>query len=155
MEDIRDVIVDWTVSPQAPPSVGGGGPKQKLNNAVQNNNGPANNYFMNNNSNKMPETYGYNNKNTRFIANANYIINGQLANIKNKNNMRRSMDNLLEIETNNYPQNFQVVMRLFFASEREKSFLLLGGQVLMIWGWEIEKKKHRYLIHDELKCDGY
>lgn len=109
MEDIRDVIVDWTVSPQSPPSVvnGGVGAKQKLNNAVLNN-GTANKYFMNN-SNKLSETYGHNNNNRRFIANANYIINGQLANIKNKNNMRRSMDNLLEIETN-YPQNFQVYL---------------------------------------------
>lgn len=106
MEDIRDVIVDWTVSPQSPPSVVNGGPKQKLNNAVMNNNGTANKYFISNN-NKLAETYGYNNNNRRFIANANYIINGQLANIKNKNNMRRSMDNLLEIEAS-YTQNFQV-----------------------------------------------
>lgn len=108
MEDIRDLIVDWTVSPKSPSSVVNGGvsPKQKLNNDVRNNNGNANSYFMNNN--KLQDTYGYNNNTKRrFIANANYIINGQLANIKNKNNMRRSMDNLLEIETN-FTQNFQV-----------------------------------------------
>lgn len=129
MEDIRDVIVDWTVSPKSPPSVisgVGGGPKQKLNNAVLNN-GSANNYFMNNNSgsnNKISETYGYNN-NRRFTANANYIINGQLANIKNKNNMRRSMDNLLEIETN-YPQNFQVYrIQKFWLQSLFRPFFLM------------------------------
>lgn len=101
MEDIRDVVVDW-----APPPPPMDQQKQKLNNGMVLNNGTANKYYMNNN-NKLGDTYGYNDKNRRFIANANYIINGQLANIKNKNNMRRSMDNLLEIETN-YTQQFQV-----------------------------------------------
>lgn len=119
MEDIRDVIVDWT-----PEVAAINGAKQKLmNNAALLNNGSANsNYFMNQKNNhnnqgggvgsgnsKHSETYGYNSNNRRFIANANYIINGQLANIKNKNNMRRSMDNLLDIETNYTPQfNTQV-----------------------------------------------
>lgn len=126
MEDIRDVIVDWTVSPKAPPSAinGSVGAKQKLNNAVLNN-GSSSNYFMNNN-NKLSETYGYNNNNRRFIANANYIINGQLANIKNKNNMRRSMDNLLEIETG-YAQNFQVFGVALIINWREELYWERGN----------------------------
>lgn len=112
MEDIRDVVVDWTVSPKAPHSViNGVSPKQKLNNVVLNN-GTANKYFMNNNHHnmnniKVPETYGYNNNTRRLMSNAEYIINGQLANIKNKNNMRRSMDNLLDIEAS-YTHSYQV-----------------------------------------------
>lgn len=136
MEDIRDVIVDWT-----PEVAAINGAKQKLmNNAALMNNGSANsNYFMNqkNNQNnhgggggavygntKHSETYGYNSNNRRFIANANYIINGQLANIKNKNNMRRSMDNLLDIETNYTPQfNTQVFHGAQLGSWELKLFL--------------------------------
>lgn len=131
MEDIRDVIVDW--EPELPM-----GKQKLLNNSGLLNNGANNNsssnYFMNqkkrNDGNKLSGSYGFSSSgNTRrFMANQDYIINGQLANIKNKNNMRRSMDNLLEIESNFTPHfNTQVFGSDVMGHEVEKLWTMCGS----------------------------